>query len=158
MTTTTKKLSPDEILAQFDLDVNRRGFEMQRMRSGLISTSDAIRTAVFEQFSQGFIAIKNAIDYTKLLGGESKEEQIQAMKNFVSASSGTTKEASDIVENMLDRFSTEYQTRNKPSIAGPTTSTEQKDDSNCDQPDAIIQKYDASSANNTDKESCCTVP
>ena len=43
--TTTKKLSPDELLAQFNIDVNRRGYEMQKMRSGLLSTSTAVRTA-----------------------------------------------------------------------------------------------------------------
>ena len=147
-TTNTKKLSPDELLAKFNLEVHDRAFQMAKLRSGLLWSSDAVRAAVFEQFSNGFIAIKNAIDYTQLLGGESKEEQIQAMKQFVSASSGSTKEASDIVQNMLDRFSTDYQTRsNNPSIASSsapaTTTTEHKDEPSTNNNKAA------------DKEGCC---
>ena len=137
-TTTSNKLSSDEILAQFNLDVNRRGYEMQKTRSGLLSTPDAVRVAVFEQFSQGFLAIKNAIDYTKLLGGEGKEEQIQAMKDFVSASSGSTKEANDIVQNMLDKFSTEYQIQHPAPI--PTVEEQILGTDNNKSTDVIAEK------------------
>ena len=74
-------------------------------------------------------AINCALEHARLFGGETKEEQIEAMKEYALSSSGSTKEASDIVQNMLDRFSTEYQTRNNPSIAGPAPTTEHKDDS-----------------------------
>ena len=144
-TNTTKKLSPEELLAKFNLEVHDRAYEMQKLRSGLLSSSDAVRAAVFEQFSNSFIGLKNAIDFTKLLGGESKEDQIQAMKEFVSSSSGSTKEASDIVQNMLDKFSTEHQIRGRPFIATVATPT-------------TPEHKDEPSTNNNkaaDKEGCC---
>ena len=80
------------------------------------------------------------------------KNSIQAMKAFASTSSGATKEASDIVQNMLDRFSTDNQILNKHSIAGTTTTTEQKDDSSSSQSIDTPQNDDST---NKTEESCC---
>ena len=133
--TNNKKSLSTEDLANFNLEVYSCARQLQNLRSGLLSNSDALRTATFEHFSKGLIAINSALEHARLFGGDTKEEQIQAMKEFASASSGASKEAIDIVQNMLDRFSTEYQTRsNNPSIATttpttPTTTEQKKDDS-----------------------------
>lgn len=171
LNTNNRKSLSTEDLANFNLEVYSRARQLQNLRSGLLSNSDALRTATFEHFSKGLIAINSALEHARLFGGDSKEEQIQAMKEYAATSSGATKEASDIVQNMLDRFSTEYQTRssNNPSIAptapAPTTPTtpEHKDyskKSGCSQSDNMPQN-DASTATNNktdDEGSCCTAP
>ena len=97
--------------------------------------------------------------------GESREEQIQDMREFAAASWGSTNESSEILENMLDRFSTEYQTRNNPSIAGPTPTTpttpEHKDDSSNSSTQSDDTPQNQVTTDKTDDEesgSCCTAP
>ena len=154
----TKKSLSTEDLANFNLEVYSRARQLQNLRSGLLSNSDALRTATFEHFSKGLIAINSALEHARLFGGDTKAEQIESMKEYAATSSGATKEASDIVQNMLDRFSTEYQTRssssNNPSIAppaaAPNTTPEHKDKASTDNNNNKTDDVDGSS--------CCTAP
>ena len=112
MTTATKTNSAPsyEDVANFNLGVDSRARNLQIMCSGLLSNSGALKIATFEQFNKGVVSINNAVSHVRLLDGETKEEKIQAMMQYAhSASSFNSREASLIVENMLDKFSTEYQ-------------------------------------------------
>lgn len=99
----------DEELADFHIAVYSRARELQFQRTGLLSNSDAVRIATFEHFCAGMLAIKNSVDHVRLLGGEMKEEQIQAMKDYAKLASSSShyscsKEATLIVQAMLDKF------------------------------------------------------
>lgn len=95
----------DEELASFHIAIYGRARELQCQRTGLLSNSDSIRIATFEHFAAGLLAVKNAVEHARLLGGESREEQIQSMKDYANlASLYSSKEATLVVQEMLEKF------------------------------------------------------
>jgi hypothetical protein len=104
-----------QLLANFNLEVNSCARELQKMQSELLSKSDALRVATFEEFSKGLVAVNNAIAHVKLFGRDTRDEQIQAMIEFANSIGATspTREAGLIIETMLDKFGAEYQMKQK---------------------------------------------
>ncbi len=80
-----RRKATNEALAEFHLEIFSRDRQLQLDRSGLLSNSDAIRIATFKHFSKCVKAVNNAIAYTNLLGGETKDDQIKAMMNYAAA-------------------------------------------------------------------------
>jgi hypothetical protein len=103
-----RRKASNEAIAEFHLEIFSRGRQLQLDRSGLLSNSDAIRIATYEHFSKCVKAVNNAIVYTNLLGGETNDDQIKAMKNYAAAASAysSNKEASSIMEQLFDKLTT----------------------------------------------------
>jgi hypothetical protein len=96
------------------------------MCSGLLSSSDALKIATFEQFIKGVVSINKAVSHVRSFDGEIKEEQIQAMMQHAhSAGSFNSRVASLIVDNMLDKFSTEYQVARNSSKSNNSSKSSQ---------------------------------
>src|SRR5262245_16712742 len=81
----TRKFPSYSDLASFHIEIYNAAHELQKMRSGLLSSSDAIRTANFVNFTKGVAAIHNSIAHVQLLGGETRSEQIQAMIDYATS-------------------------------------------------------------------------
>lgn len=102
--TATTANNDNDVLAEFALQLFERSRELQKQRSGLLSNRDAMKMASFQAFAKGVDDINNVFAFTKLFAGDSADEQIRSMLDYASAACTSNKEASSIMEGMLEKL------------------------------------------------------